>query len=77
VILALVSGALTSGLGYVAWYRALPRLSRTSAAAMQLAVPVVAALGAVAFLGEALHARLLLASALVLGGVATVVLRRT
>lgn len=77
VILALVSGALTSGLGYVAWYWALPGLSRSSAAAVQLAVPVVAALGAVAFLGEALHSRLVLASALVLGGVATVVFRRT
>jgi len=74
--LAITSGALTSGLGYVVWYLALPRLSRTSAAVVQLAVPVVAALGAVAFLGEALHARLLLASLLVLGGVATVVLRR-
>jgi drug/metabolite transporter (DMT)-like permease len=76
VLLAVVSGALTSGLGYVVWYVALPHLTRMSAAVVQLAVPVVAALGAVAFLGELLSARLVVATALVLGGVAAVVLRR-
>jgi drug/metabolite transporter (DMT)-like permease len=74
VVLAVVSGALTSGLGYVVWYRAVPHLTRTSAAVVQLLVPVVAALGAVALLGEAITLRLALAAALVLGGVGTVVL---
>jgi drug/metabolite transporter (DMT)-like permease len=76
VALALVSGALTSGLGYVVWYLALPALSRTAAATVQLAVPLVAALGAVLLLGEPLDARLALAAALVLGGIAAVVLPR-
>jgi drug/metabolite transporter (DMT)-like permease len=75
-VLAVVSGALTSGLGYVAWYLALPSLSRTVAATVQLAVPLVAALGAVALLGEAIDARLALSAALVLGGIGAVVLRR-
>ena len=74
--LALASGALTSGLGYVAWYRALPHLSRTVASAVQLSVPVVAAAGAVALLGEALDQRLAMAAVLVLGGIAAVVLPR-
>jgi drug/metabolite transporter (DMT)-like permease len=74
VALALASGALTSGLGYLIWYLALPSLTRTAAATVQLAVPLVAALGAVLLLGEALDARLVLASALVLGGIAAVVL---
>jgi drug/metabolite transporter (DMT)-like permease len=74
IALAVLSGALTSGLGYLVWYRAVPHLTRTSAAVVQLLVPVVAALGAVALLGEAITLRLALAAALVLGGVATVVL---
>lgn len=76
VALALTSGALTSGLGYVAWYLALPSLSRTVAATVQLSVPLVAALGALALLGEAIDLRFALASALVLGGIAAVVLTR-
>lgn len=76
VVLAVVSGALTSGLGYLVWYLALPALSRTAAATVQLAVPLVAALGAVLLLGEPLDARLALAAALVLGGIAAVVLPR-
>ncbi len=76
VALALASGALTSGLGYVAWYLALPSLSRTVAATVQLSVPLVAALGALVLLGEAIDLRFALASALVLGGIAAVVLTR-
>lgn len=76
VVLALISGAVTSGLGYLIWYLALPSLSRTAAATVQLSVPLVAALGAVLLLGEPLDARLALASLLVLGGMAAVVMRR-
>ncbi|HEY0709202.1 MAG TPA: DMT family transporter, partial [Polyangia bacterium] len=57
--LAAVSGAITSGLGYAAWYRALPHLSATTAAIVQLTVPVIAALGAVAVLNETPSGRLL------------------
>jgi drug/metabolite transporter (DMT)-like permease len=67
--LAIASGAITSGLGYVAWYAALRGLTRARAGIVQLAVPAVAALGGVAFLGERVSARLLVAAALILGGV--------
>jgi drug/metabolite transporter (DMT)-like permease len=70
---AVVSGALTSGIGYVLWYAALPGLRAGTAATVQLSVPVIAALGAVAFLGEAWSLRLVLASAAILGGIALVV----
>ena len=76
IALALASGALTSGLGYVAWYLALPSLTRTVAATVQLSVPLVAALGALALLGEAIDVRFAVASVLVLGGIAAVVLTR-
>jgi len=76
VVLALVSGGVTSGLGYAIWYRALPRLSVTQAAVAQLSVPVLAALGAALLLGEQLSARLVVAGALVLGGVALVLSAR-
>jgi len=70
---AVASGALTSGIGYVLWYAALPGLRAGTAATVQLSVPVIAALGAVAFLGEAWGLRLVLASAAILGGIALVV----
>jgi drug/metabolite transporter (DMT)-like permease len=67
--LAIVSGGLTSGLGYAAWYAALPSLTPATAGLAQLSVPVLAALGGVAFLGESITARLVAAAALVLGGI--------
>jgi drug/metabolite transporter (DMT)-like permease len=72
---ALASGALASGAGYCVWYAALPALRAASAAAAQLAVPVLTALGAVAWLGETVSWRLAGASAAILGGIALVVVR--
>lgn len=72
-LLALASGALASGGGYAVWYAAVPHLTRTSAAVVQLAVPVVAALGGVALLGEDVSARSLIAGALVLVGIGAAV----
>ena len=66
---ALLSGAVTSGLGYVLWYRALVHLDTVTAAIVQLSVPAIAALGGVAFLDETLTPRLVLASAVILGGI--------
>ena len=71
-----VSGAITSGLGYVLWYAAVRRLSATQAAMAQLTVPVLAALGGVILLDEEPSSRLLVAAVLVLGGVALAVLAR-
>ena len=70
VLLAVVSGAITSGAGYVVWYAALERLATLQAALVQLSVPAIAALGGVVFLAEPLTMRLLLASLAVLGGIA-------
>jgi drug/metabolite transporter (DMT)-like permease len=71
--LAVASGALASGLGYSIWYTAMRSLSPATAASIQLTVPALAALGAVALLGEALTLRLTLASLVILGGVALVI----
>jgi len=68
--LAVVSGAITSGIGYVIWYSALRHISSTTAAVAQLTVPIIAAIGGIAFLGEVVSVRLALASVLTLGGVA-------
>ena len=70
VVLACLSGIVTSGLGYALWYTVLPRLAASVAAVAQLTVPLIALAGGVLFLGEALTLRFALASALVLGGVA-------
>jgi drug/metabolite transporter (DMT)-like permease len=69
VALALASGALASGVGYVIWYAALRHLSATRAASVQLTVPVIAALGGLVFLGEAVSLRLAVSAVLILGGV--------
>ena len=68
--LAVISGVATSGLGYALWYAVLPRLDPSVAGIAQLTVPVIAILGGVVFLGETVTLRAVLASALVLGGVA-------
>jgi len=73
---ACLSGALTSGVGYALWYAALPSLRSTTAAVVQLSVPVLAALGAVLLLDEPFSLRLLAASSAILGGIALVVLAR-
>lgn len=72
---AIASGALSSGVGYVIWYAALPGLTATQAASVQLSVPVLTALGGVAWLDERLTLRLVLASLAILGGIALVTLR--
>jgi len=74
---AVLSGAVTSGLGYAVWYTVLPSLTATRAATVQLSVPVIAALGGVVFVGEPLTLRIALASATILGGIAIVILGRT
>jgi drug/metabolite transporter (DMT)-like permease len=69
---AVCSGALTSGFGYAIWYSVLPYLRATTAAIVQLSVPVIAAFGAVVLLNEALSPRLGLASVAVIGGIGLV-----
>jgi len=59
----------------VLWYRALRGLTTTQASIVQLTVPVIAAFGGVLFLSERITPRLVVASALILGGVAFTVLR--
>lgn len=69
VVLAFLSGALASGVGYSVWYAALKYHTATSAAVLQLAVPVIAAVGGVMLLSETAPRRLLIAAVLVLGGI--------
>jgi len=73
VIYAIISGAITSGLGYVIWYSVLPSLKAASAATVQLSVPVLAATGGILLLGEPITLRYVFASIAVLGGIALVV----
>lgn len=73
---AVASGAVASGVGYAIWYTVLPALKNTSAASVQLSVPVIAALGGIVFLGEPMTLRLLLASIAILGGIALVILKK-
>ncbi len=73
---AIISGAITSGLGYVIWYTALPGLKATSAAAVQLSVPVLAATGGILLLAEPITLRYAIASVVVLGGIMMVIIEK-
>jgi len=73
---AVASGAIASGIGYVIWYAALRGLTATSAATVQLSVPVIAAIGGVILMSEDVTVRLVVASVATLGGVALVLTQR-
>jgi drug/metabolite transporter (DMT)-like permease len=77
IILAVASGAIASGLGYVAWYAALKGLTAGRAATVQLAVPVIAAVGGVLLLSEQVTLRLVSASIVTLGGIALVLSQKS
>jgi drug/metabolite transporter (DMT)-like permease len=76
ILLAILSGAVTSGLGYVIWYAALKGLTSIQAAMVQLAVPVLAAISGVIILSETLSLRLIISAIMILGGIALAVLSR-
>jgi drug/metabolite transporter (DMT)-like permease len=73
---ALVSGALTSAIGYTIWYTVLPCLKVTQASTVQLSAPVIAAIGGTLFLDESVTLRMVLASIAILGGIALVILEK-
>ena len=73
---AVISGAITSGVGYVIWYAALPELKATSAATVQLSVPVLAATGGILLLGESITLRYVISSIAILGGIFLVVIEK-
>ncbi len=75
IVLAVLSGTVTSGLGYVVWYKVTPRLGLGTVASVQLATPLVAALGGVVLLSEPLGWRLLAGGALILGGIVLTLMR--
>ncbi len=76
ILLAVLSGAIASGLGYSVWYAALKFHTATRAAVLQLSVPSLAAIGGVVFLGEIISTRLLLATTLIIGGIALAIYGR-
>ena len=73
---AIASGAITSALGYTLWYRVLPSLKSTTAATVQLSVPVIAAFAGVIFLNEAATLHMVLASVAIIGGIALVITQK-
>ena len=77
IALAIASGAITSGAGYVIWYAALSHLSAMRAATVQLSVPLIAALGGALMLTEIITPRLMGSSAAILGGIALVLFARS
>lgn len=76
IALAILSGAIASGIGYAVWYLALSGLSAMQAAVVQLSVPVIAAFGGVVFVSELITLRLILSASLILGGILLVLFGR-
>jgi len=77
VLLAVASGALASGLGYALWYHVVSRISGTSAATVQLSVPLLAAVGGMLLMQESISLRLMLTGIMILGGIALMSMKRT
>ncbi|MEL4454545.1 DMT family transporter [Lutimonas vermicola] len=77
ILLALLSGTITSGIGYTIWYMALKELSSIQASIVQLFVPVLAAIGGVIFVGELISSKLIIASLMILGGVFLLIVKKT
>jgi drug/metabolite transporter (DMT)-like permease len=76
IVLAILSGAVTSGIGYTVWYSALKHHTATRAAVLQLSVPVLTAVIGILFLAETASDRLMIAGALILGGIGLVIAGR-
>ena len=76
ILLALLSGIVTSGIGYTIWYAALKGLNSIQASVVQLLVPVLAAIGGVIFVGELISFRLMAASLMILGGILLLIIKR-
>jgi drug/metabolite transporter (DMT)-like permease len=76
IVLAVLSGAVASGIGYTAWYAALRHHTATRAAVLQLSVPVIAGVGGILFLAETANMRLWIAGALILGGIGLTILAK-
>lgn len=77
IVLAVIAGAVTSGLGYALWYAILPRLGASRASVAQLSVPIIAMAGGFVFLGEEITVKFVIASVLVLGGIGISLWRRS
>ncbi|NNC36393.1 MAG: DMT family transporter [Acidimicrobiales bacterium] len=77
ILLAILSGAITSGMGYAIWYTVLPSLSAVRAGLAQLSVPAIAALGGIILLAEAASPRLIISSLVILVGVAIATLSKS
>ena len=77
ILLAVISGAFTSGIGYAVWYLVLPKISIATAAIGQLLVPLLAAIGGVLVAGEQLTLHLLIAALGIIGGMLLVTIKRT
>ncbi|MFT5786345.1 MAG: drug/metabolite transporter (DMT)-like permease [Ascidiaceihabitans sp.] len=75
--LAILCGAVTSGLGYSLWYSVLPKMTSTTAAIVQLSVPIIAIGAGAVFLGEAVGVVIIIAATLVVGGIALAVTTRS
>ena len=76
IVLAVLSGAIASGIGYTIWYIALRGLTAIQAAVLQLLVPVIAAFGGILFANEKLSLHLMLSSLMILGGILMIILGR-
>jgi drug/metabolite transporter (DMT)-like permease len=77
ILLAVISGGLASSGAYVLWYAIVKQIDRVTASSVQLSVPCLAILGGILFIGEALSWRIIIATVIVLAGIALVVLDKS
>lgn len=74
---AILSGGITSGVGYVLWYQVVKKIETSTASIIQLIVPVLATLGGVLLLNEELTWHIISAAVIILSGVALSSIKKT
>lgn len=67
--LAILSGSITSGLGYLIWYEVLPKIQITTASVLQLIVPILAIFLSVIILDEKFSLELAISTFIILFGI--------
>ena len=76
ILLAFVSGSLTSTIGYVIWYKILPQIQIITASVIQLFVPIISIVFSVIFLKELLTFDLLLSTIIISIGILLSIISR-
>lgn len=76
ILLAFISGSLTSAIGYLLWYEVLPKMQLITAGIIQLFVPVISIVISIVSLNENLTFTLFLSTVIIFAGILLTIFSR-